>query len=127
MIAYYTIEDDGENSVYDLKLHVAALTVMTYLTLGPGESETYELRDMHAWQQVYDDGTPVDVPGQYAIRGLLNTWDPYEPGSSTIELVDVEMGTAGVPEFSSMAVVAATLVIVALLILLRRRTGPVGP
>jgi len=131
LTAYYMVEDSQGVTVFDLRSHLDVSSYNPYyISLGPGESRSYEFDGADAWGQVDDDGQPVRYGESYVICGYLNTTSPCEDGAATAVTIAEDDGDAR--SLSDPLVVTAIIVVAAACILtvaamtLFRRRGKAG-
>jgi hypothetical protein len=80
--AFFSVLDLSEAVVYDDRLHVGCLAIVTERTVQPGETVTYDF----GWIQVDDAGQPVPAPADYRIRGFLDSQEPVPDAFTTISI-----------------------------------------
>lgn len=80
--AFFSVLDLSGAVVYDDRLHVGCLAIVTERTVQPGETVTYDF----GWSQVDDAGQPVPAPADYRIRGFLDSQEPVPDAFTTISV-----------------------------------------
>lgn len=67
--AFFRVADAAGSPVFDARNHAGCFFVFTQRTWQPNQSVTYQF----TWTQVDDDGQQVPVPGDYRIRGFMDS------------------------------------------------------
>lgn len=80
--AFFSVADGAGSVVYDLRLHVGCLAIVTERTIQPNETVVYPF----TWAQVNDSGAPVPRPANYRIRGFFDSQEAVPDAPTTISL-----------------------------------------
>ncbi len=78
--SFFTVEDSTGTTVFDFRVRLSCLAVVTWLILEPGQTQLYPFD----WFQTDNAGNPVWVPDVFTIRGFIGFPDPLAGGSTEI-------------------------------------------